>query len=107
MINRTVIIKSDLHGVNGKQMQAWVAEATPGATSGKHLHPYDEFVYVLDGVFRLQVDGNPPVLLGVGESAQVPAKTVHEGGNGSDISPVRVLVFGLTAPGEPLAVPAH
>lgn len=103
---RNVVVKSDLQGIEGKQMQAWVAEAAPGATSGRHYHPYDEFAYVLDGVFVLEVDGNPPVRLKAGESGHVPAKTLHEGKNGSQTSPTRVLVFGLTSKGEPLAVPA-
>lgn len=52
----------------------------------------------------MEVEGESPVTLRVGESGHVPAKTVHEGKNGSDIFPVRNLVFGLTSEDEPLAV---
>jgi quercetin dioxygenase-like cupin family protein len=106
-LKRTVVIRSNLQGVSGKQMLAWVADAAPGASSGKHSHPYDEFVYVLDGVFVLEMDGKPPATLHPGETGHVPANSVHEGRNGSDILSTRVLVFGLTSESDPIAIPAE
>jgi len=60
---------------------------------------------VLDGIFVLQVEGSSPAILRAGETGHVPAKTVHGGRNGSDIFPMRVLVFGLTSEGEQIAIP--
>jgi len=104
-LKRTVVIKSDLEGMPGKQMLAWVAEISPGATSGWHYHPYDEFVYILDGAVTMQVEGEAPVTLQPGETFRAPANAAHMATNASETSPAKGMVFGLTSKGEPLAVP--
>jgi quercetin dioxygenase-like cupin family protein len=103
-LKRTVVVKSDLQGVPDKQMLAWVAEVAPGGNSGWHYHPYDEFVYVLDGAVTMQIKGEAPVTVHAGETFHAPANTVHRATNASD-NPAKGLVFGLTAKDEPLAVP--
>jgi quercetin dioxygenase-like cupin family protein len=104
-LKRTMVIKSDLDGIPGKQMQAWVAEMAVGATSGWHSHPYDEFVYILDGAVTMQVKGDAPVTLHAGETFHAPPNTAHRATNASDTAQAKGLVFGLTSEGEPLAVP--
>lgn len=104
-ISRTAVIKAELEGMPGKQMLAWVARIPPGGTSGWHYHPYDEFVYILDGAVTMQVKGKAPVIVRAGETFHVPANAVHRATNASN-NPAKGLVFGLTSKGEPLAFPA-
>lgn len=104
-LTRTVIINSDLTGLEGKKMLAWRAEVAPAGQSAWHKHPYDEFVYVLDGSLSMHLGDDAPVILQREQSFRVPANTVHMASNQSESDVARVLVFGLTAKDEPLAIP--
>jgi quercetin dioxygenase-like cupin family protein len=103
-VKRTLIVKTELEGIEGKEIHAWVTEFAPGASSGKHYHPWNEFVYVLEGAFTIEVQGEPAVTLKPGEIINLAPKQVHEGKNLLN-SPTKVLVFGLGPKGEPLVVP--
>jgi quercetin dioxygenase-like cupin family protein len=48
-LTRTVIMKKDLEADPKKEVTVFIAEYKPGAKSGKHYHPGQEFIYVLDG----------------------------------------------------------
>ena len=106
MLTRNVLLKQALSRTGGTEMLAWLAVVEPGGSSGRHSHPYDEFAYIIEGTFVLEVDGEEPVAFKAGECGRAPANTIHVGRNGSTEHPCRALVFGLTAEGEPLVVPA-
>ena len=103
-VKRTLIVKTELEGIEGKEMHAWVTEFAPRVNTGKHYHPWHEFVYVLEGAFAIEVQGEPEVTLKPGEVISLAPKKVHEGKNLLD-SPTKVLVFGLAPKGESLVVP--
>ena len=102
-VERTLIIKKALEGIEGKDMHAWVTEFAPDVSTGKHHHPWHEFVYVLEGDFTIEVQGEPAVTLKPGEIITLAPKQVHEG-KSSPNSPTKVLVFGLAPKDEPLVV---
>lgn len=106
-VTRTVLLKTDLAGVEGKEAVVVLAEIAPGATTGKHLHAGQEFAYLLEGSLRLVVDGKPVVILKPGEAFQQLPRQVHEGQNTSATAPVRVLAFYIAEKGQALttAVP--
>jgi quercetin dioxygenase-like cupin family protein len=106
-VTRTVLLRTDLAGVEGKEAVIVVAEIAPGATTGKHLHAGQEFTYLLEGSLRLVADGKPAVTLKPGEAFQQPPRQVHEGQNTSATAPVKVLAFYVAEKGQPLttAVP--
>ena len=103
-VKRTLIVKTELEGIEGKEMHAWVTEFAPEVSTGKHYHPWHEFVYVLEGAFGIQVQGEPAATLKPGEIISLAPKQVHEGKNLLK-SPTKVLVFGLAPKGESLVVP--
>ncbi len=103
-VKRTLIVKTELEGVEGKEMHAWVTEFAPEVSTGKHYHPWHEFVYVLEGAFGIQIQGEPAKTLEPGEIISLAPKQVHEGKNLLK-SPTKVLVFGLAPKGESLVVP--
>ena len=53
-IKRTVLLKSDLEGIEGKEGVLFLAELAPGAVGGKHYHPGTELFYVLEGALGFQ-----------------------------------------------------
>jgi quercetin dioxygenase-like cupin family protein len=106
-VTRTVLLRTDVAGVEGKEAVIVVAEIAPGATTGKHWHAGQEFAYVLEGSLRLVAEGKPAVTLTPGEVIQQPSRQVHEGRNTSATAPVKVLAFYVAEKGQPLttAVP--
>jgi quercetin dioxygenase-like cupin family protein len=109
-ITRTVILKKPLEADPTKEVTIFVAEFKPGARTGKHYHPGQEFIYVLEGEGRIEEEGKSPVDLkpGVGVYFQSdPAKPtyVHEGINLSKTKPLKLVTTLITEKGQPLAIP--
>ena len=53
----------------------------PGAAFGKHTHPGEEIIYVLEGSLEYEIEGKPPVTLKAGDVFFVPAGTIHAARN--------------------------
>jgi quercetin dioxygenase-like cupin family protein len=106
-VTRTVLLRTDVAGVEGKEAVIVVAEIAPGATTGKHWHAGQEFAYVLEGSLSLSVDGKPAVTFTPGEAFQQPPQQVHEGQNASATAPVKILAFYIADKGQPLTTPVH
>lgn len=104
-IKRTVLLKTDLEGIEGKEVVLFLAELAPGAVGGKHYHPGLELFYVLEGAFTHEPEGKPPVTLKPGEAGHNPTKNVHYVKNASMTERARVLGCMIADKGQPLAVP--
>lgn len=60
-------------------------ELAPGVAFGRHRHPGEEIVYVLEGSLEYQLEDQPPVTLKAGDVLSIPAGTIHTAKNvGSD-----------------------
>jgi quercetin dioxygenase-like cupin family protein len=106
-VKRTVLVKSDLEGIEGKEAVLFLAELAPGAVGGKHYHPGTELFYALEGAFTHEPDGKPPVTLKAGQAGTNPNKNVHYIKNASLTEPARVLGCLIADKGQPLAVPVQ
>ena len=83
-VKRTDLQQHDL-SVPGREMVQARVELDPGAAFGKHWHPGEEIIYVLEGSIEYQLEGKPPVTLKAGDVLFIPAGTVHAAKNvGSD-----------------------
>ena len=110
-VKRTVVLKQPLEADPTKEVTVFAFELAPGARTGKHYHPGQEFIYVLDGEGTIEAAGKPPVDLkpGVGVYFQSdPAKPtyVHEAVNLSPSKPLKLVTTLITEKGQPLAIPA-
>jgi len=101
----TVLQRTDIAGIEGKEGVIILAEIFPGAVAPKHYHPGNELSYVLEGSMILEIEGKPPVTYSAGESYILPAKQVHYAKNVSATAPVKVLSFAIVDKGQPLSVP--
>ena len=106
-VKRTVLLKSDLEGIEGKEAVLFLAELAPGAVSGKHYHPGTELFYALEGAFTHEPEGKPPVTLKAGQAGTNPNKNVHYIKNASMTEPARILGCLIADKGQPLAVPVQ
>jgi quercetin dioxygenase-like cupin family protein len=79
-LKRTDLQQHDLSVPGHEVVQAIVA-LDPGVSSGKHWHPGEEIIYVLEGSLEYQVEAKPPVTLKAGDVLFIPARTIHDAKN--------------------------
>ena len=89
-IKRTDLQRHDLSAPGREAIQVRV-EFDPGAEFGKHSHPGEEIIYVLEGSLEYQIEGKPPVTLKAGDVLFIPAGTIHAaknvgGGHGAELA---------------------
>jgi quercetin dioxygenase-like cupin family protein len=109
-VTRTVLLKTDLAGIEGKEANMFLANIAPGAATPKHYHPGHEFAYVLEGSGILEEEGKAPVTLKPEvffylRSSSEKAEYVHAAKNTSATDPLKILAVLITEKGQPLAVP--
>jgi len=89
-ITRTDLQQHDL-GVPGREVVQVRVDFSPGAAFGRHTHPGEELVYVLEGSLQYEVDGKPAAALNAGGVLFIPAGTIHSAknigsGNGAELA---------------------
>jgi quercetin dioxygenase-like cupin family protein len=104
-IRRTDLQRHDL-GVPGREVVQVRVELDPGVAFGRHSHPGEEIIYVLEGSLEYRVEGKPPVTLKAGDVLFIPAGTIHAAknvgsGNGAELATY------VVEKGKPLVVMAE
>ena len=89
-VRRTDLQRHDL-GVPGREVIQARVELDPGVAFGRHWHPGDEIIYVLEGSLEYEVEGKPPTTLRAGDVLFIPARTIHAAknvgrGNGAELA---------------------
>jgi quercetin dioxygenase-like cupin family protein len=79
-IKRTELQRHDISVPGHEAVQARI-DFEPGAAFGKHKHPGEEIIYVLEGSLEYDIEGKPSVTLKAGEVLFIPAGTVHAAKN--------------------------
>jgi quercetin dioxygenase-like cupin family protein len=77
-----------------------------GSTTGRHIHPGDEYAEIIEGELQLNVEGQPPKTVKVGESYHNLAGVVHETKNVSG-KPARSIAVLITDKGKPVSEPVY
>jgi quercetin dioxygenase-like cupin family protein len=102
----TPLMIKDLAGLTGKEVMMLTVEYAPGASSSKHRHNANTFVYVLEGSIVMQVEGGKAVTLGPGQTFYESPDDVHSvSKNASDSQPAKFLVFFVKDKGASSLVP--
>jgi quercetin dioxygenase-like cupin family protein len=102
----TALLTKDLAGLAGKEAAMLTVEYAPGASSTKHRHNANTFVYVLEGSIVMQVEGGPATTLGPGQTFYESPADVHVvSKNASDSQPAKFLVFFVKDKGASALVP--
>ena len=79
-IKRTDLQRHDL-GVPGREAVQVRVDIDPGVAFGKHTHPGEEIIYVLEGSLEYEIEGKPPMTLKAGDVLVIPAGTIHAAKN--------------------------
>ena len=72
-VTRTDLQRHDLSAPGREAIQVRV-DLAPGVAFGKHTHPGEEVIYVLEGTLEYQLEDKPPVTLKAGEVLVPPSR---------------------------------
>ncbi len=61
----------------GREISQSVVELPPGTSAPRHFHPGEEIIYVVQGTWEYDLDGQPPVIVKTGQSFLTPYGVVH------------------------------
>ena len=73
----------------------------PGDKTVAHTHRFPVGVYVLEGVFTLELKGREPLSVKAGEAILEPSGVEMTGYNRSTTDPTKVVIFYVSTPGMP------
>jgi len=105
-----LLLKETLQGMPvGKTQEVQVLTATlkPGDKTPFHTHRFPVTVYILEGVFTLEMEGRAPVTVKAGQAMVEPPQVKMTGYNRSSTEPLRVVIFYVSDPGAPFLDPIH
>ena len=99
-IKRTDLQRHDL-GNTGREVIQVRVELAPGVAFGKHTHPGEEVIYMLEGSLEYEVEGRPPITLEAGDVLFIPARAVHAARNPGKTNGAELATY-LVEKGKPL-----
>ena len=97
---RTDLQRHDL-SVPGREVVQVRVDIAPGAAFGKHTHPGEEIVYVIEGTLEYQIEDQPPVTLKAGEVLFIPAGAAHSAKNPGKVTGSELATY-IVEKGKPL-----
>ncbi len=101
-----VVLRDDLSTIRGKEANVMRLELPPGWVGERHYHTGDVFVYVLEGKFVVDVDGEDRKVFGPGEVYHEAVNTPMRARNASTTERTRLILFQVGDKGEPLMMKA-
>jgi quercetin dioxygenase-like cupin family protein len=102
-IKRTPLRKVDVPGANYEVVFAMV-EIPSNVKVGRHSHPGTVFAYLLEGDYKLLMDGQPAKEYKAGETFEIAPGLIHDEQVGEKAA--KALVVFTVEKGKPLASPA-
>jgi quercetin dioxygenase-like cupin family protein len=99
-VKRTDLQRHDL-SVPGREVVQVRVDLDPGVAFGKHRHPGEEIIYVIEGSLEYEVEGKPPMTLKAGEVLFIPAGTIHAARNVGSGNAAEIATY-VVEKGKPL-----
>lgn len=99
-VKRTDLQRHDLSAPGREAVQVRV-DLEPGVAFGKHTHPGEEIIYVLEGTLEYQIEDKPPVTLKAGDVLFIPAGAVHSARNPGNVTGSELATY-IVEKGKPL-----
>lgn len=101
-IKRTDLQKHDLSVPGFETVQAKI-DFDAHSAFGKHSHPGEEVIYVLEGSLEYEVEGKGTVTLKAGEVLFIPAGVVHAARNNTNAKASELATY-IVEKGKPVLV---
>ncbi len=90
-----------------QEVRVLTASFKPGDKTMLHTHRFPVTVYVLEGVFTLEMEGREPVTVKTGQAMIMPSHVKMTGYNRSDTELLRLVLFNVSDPDTPYLDPIH
>ena len=90
-----------------QEVRVLTASFKPGDKTLFHTHRFPVTVYVLEGVFTLEMEGREPVTVKTGQVMIMPSHVKMTGYNRSDTELLRLVLFNVSDPDTPYLEPVH
>jgi quercetin dioxygenase-like cupin family protein len=110
VIKPQVLLSEIVQGMpKGEKQEVRVLTASfkPGDKTMLHTHRFPVTVYVLEGVFTLELEGRKPVTVKTGQATTMPPHVKMTGYNRSSTDPLRLVIFNVSDPDSPYLDPVH
>ena len=105
-----MVVKQVVEGMpKGEKQEVSVLTASfkPGDRTVFHTHRFPVAVYVVEGAFTLELEGQAPVVVRAGEAYVEPPNVKMTGYNRSTTEGLKVVIFYVGDPGTPFLDAAH
>jgi quercetin dioxygenase-like cupin family protein len=99
-ITRVDLQRHDIDVPGREAIQVRVA-FEPGAAFGRHRHPGEEIIYVLEGSLEYEIEGRPRVALEAGDVLFIPTGTIHSARNAGSVKAAELATY-IVEKGKPL-----
>ena len=99
-IRRTELQRHDL-SIPGREAVQVRVDIDPGHAFGRHTHPGEEIIFVLEGALEYEVDGKAPVTLKAGDVLFIPAGAVHAARNAGSVVASELATY-IVEKGKPI-----
>jgi quercetin dioxygenase-like cupin family protein len=99
-VTRTDLQRHDL-GATGREVIQVRLQLAAGVAFGKHTHPGEEVIYMLEGMLEYEVEGKPPITLEAGDVLFIPARVVHAARNPGHTNGAELATY-VVEKGKPL-----
>jgi quercetin dioxygenase-like cupin family protein len=101
-IKRTNLQQHDLSIAGHETLQARI-DFDAHSSFGKHSHPGEEVIYVLEGSLEYQINDDKPITLKAGEVLFIPAGVIHSAKNNSNAKASELATY-IVEKGKPILV---
>ena len=90
-----------------QEVRVLTANFKPGDKTVFHTHRFPVTVYILEGVFTLELEGREPITVKAGQALVEPSGEKMTGYNRSTSEPLRVVIFYASDPDTPFLDLVH
>lgn len=101
-VKRTDLQKHDL-SIPGKEMVQARIDFDAHTSFGKHAHPGEEVIYVLEGALEYQIEDETPITLKAGEVLFIPAGKFHSANNHTNAKAAELATY-IVEKGQPIMI---
>jgi quercetin dioxygenase-like cupin family protein len=101
-VKRTDLQRHDL-SIPGREVVQVRVDLAPGVAFGRHRHPGEEIVYVIEGELQYEIEGLRPVTLRKGEVLFIPDGAIHAAKNVGSANGAELATY-IVEKGKPLVV---